>query len=265
MHNDHVYASPPVEITEIFLLFAGGVLAGFINVMAGGAGFMTFPLLMAAGMTEIEANASNFVAVLPANLVGTVVYRREIGTVRKYLGFRLFLAASGGILGSWILVSTGQASFQRVIPWLLLFATLSFGLGPWIKAKLERDFAFDGRRWMWLSFLLEFLVYVYGGYFGLGMGIVMLAIHSIFSQMSIHQANAIRNVTISLMTIISIAFFAQAGVIRWVPSLIMMAGAVVGGYFTARIARRVPQAYVRFGILAWAVCLTALAFWRYAH
>jgi hypothetical protein len=252
-----------LEITEILLLFAGGLLAGFINVMAGGAGFMTFPLLMAAGMTEIEANASNFVAVLPANLVGSFVYRKELASVRRHLGLRLVLAAAGGVLGSWILVTTGQASFQLVIPWLLAFATLSFALGPWIKSRLERDFAFDGRRWMWLSLVLEFLVYVYGGYFGLGMGIVMFAIYSIFSQATIHQANALRNVTIALMTLISIAIFANAGVIRWLPSLVMMAGAMLGGYATAHIALRVPHTLVRNGILVWAVCLTVLAFWRY--
>ena len=138
----------------------------------------------------------------------------------------MVLAAAGGIIGSWILIATGQAVFQLVIPWLLVFATLSFALGPSIKLKLERDFAFDGSRWLWLSFLLEFLVYVYGGYFGLGMGIVLFAIHSVFSQMTIHQANAIRNITITLMTLISIVIFAQAGVIRWIPSLIMMTGAI---------------------------------------
>jgi uncharacterized protein len=263
-HKFHkLYASFALGITDIFLLFAGGLLAGFINVMAGGAGFMTFPLLLAAGMSEIEANASNFVAVLPANAVGTVVYRNQLKSVRKHLGFRLFLAASGGVIGSWILISTGEAAFEQVIPWLLLFATLSFALGPAIKEKLVRDFAFDGSRWLWLSFLLEFIVYVYGGYFGLGMGIVMFAIYSIFSQMTIHQANAIRNVTITLMTLISIAIFAQAGVIRWVPSLVMMAGAMIGGYFTAKVAMAIPHHVVRRGILVWAVCLTALAFWRY--
>jgi len=252
-----------LEITQILLLFAGGLLAGFINVMAGGAGFMTFPLLLAAGMSEIEANASNFVAVLPANVVGTAVYRHELKSVRKHLGFRLVLAAAGGVIGSWILIATGEAAFELVIPWLLLFATLSFALGPSLKLKLERDFAFDGSRWLWLSFLLEFAVFVYGGYFGLGMGIVMFAIYSIFSHMTIHQANAIRNVTITLMTVLSIAIFAKDGVIRWLPSLIMMSGAMVGGYFTARIAMRVPHVYVRRGILVWAVCLTALAFWHY--
>ena len=252
-----------MDIIQILLLFAGGLLAGFINVMAGGAGFMTFPLLLAAGMSEIEANASNFVAVLPANVVGTAVYRHQLTSVRRHLGFTLFLAALGGVIGSWILIATGEAAFRLVIPWLLLFATVSFALGPWIKLKLERDFAFDGSRWLWLSFLLEFLVFVYGGYFGLGMGILMFAIYSIFSAMTIHQANAIRNVTITLMTLISIVIFAQAGIIRWAPSLVMMSGAMTGGYFTAKVAMRIPHHLVRKGILVWAVCLTALSFWRY--
>lgn len=225
---------------------------------------MTFPLLVAAGLSEIEANASNFVALLPANVVGSVVYRREIKAVRKHLPLRMGLAAVGGILGSVLLIWSGQASFETAIPWLLLFATLSFGLGPWIKTRLERDFAFDGTRYLWLSFLLEFLVYVYGGYFGLGMGIVLFAIHAVFSHMNIHEANAIRNLTITLMTVLSIAIFARAGVIRWLPSLVMMAGAVIGGYATARVARRIPTQIVRTVIVAWAVCLTALAFWRYA-
>lgn len=252
-----------MDLREAALLFAGGVLAGLINVMAGGAGFMTFPLLLAAGMTEIEANASNFVAVLPANVVGTFVYRHELQSVRKHLGLRLVLAAVGGTLGSLILLKTGQASFQKSIPWLLLFATLSFALGPWIKRKLERDFAFDGSRWLWLSFVLEFLVFVYGGYFGLGMGIVMFAIYAIFSHMSIHQANAIRNITITLMTVISIIIFARAGVIRWLPSLVMMSGAVLGGYGAMHVARRLPPQLVRHAIIVWAICLTGLAFYRY--
>lgn len=224
---------------------------------------MTFPLLMAAGLGEVEANASNFVAVLPANIVGTYVYRHELKHVRRHLGVRLALAGGGGLIGSVILIWTGEALFQHAIPWLLAFATLSFALGPWLKRKLEVAFDFDGSRWLWLSLTLEFVVYVYGGYFGLGMGIVLFAIHAIFSQMSIHQANAIRNVTIALMTVISIGIFAQAGFIRWLPSLIMMGGAVVGGYATARFAMGLSSDLVRKGILVWAVCLMTLAFWRY--
>lgn len=253
-----------MTLTSYILLFAGGMLAGVINVMAGGAGFMTFPLLIAAGLSEMEANAANFVALLPANVVGTIVYAKELKEVRQNLVLRLVIAVVGGTLGSMLFIHLGEANFHRVIPYLLTFATLSFGLGPTIKSWLEKHGEFDVARWQWLSFLLEFLVYVYGGYFGLGMGIILLAIHSIFSHMSVHHANALRNVTIGLMTFFSIFIFAQGGLIRWLPSLAMMTGAVGGGYGMARIARRVPAGKVRIGILCWSVALTAFSFWRYS-
>lgn len=245
------------------MLFAGGILAGMINVLAGGAGFMTFPLLIAAGLTEMQANAANFVALIPANIVGTTVYRRELMEVRQHLWFRFLLAAVGGAFGSLLFVWLGAESFKVAIPWLLLFATTSFGLGPFIKSWLERHQDFDVTRWLWLSFVLEFLVYLYGGYFGLGMGIILLAIHSIFSHMTIHHAQALRNGTISLMTLISIVIFASSGIVPWLPSLAMMAGAIVGGYGMATIARRMPQAIVRNVILSWSMLLTVYAFWHY--
>jgi uncharacterized membrane protein YfcA len=249
---------------EIALLFAGGVLAGCINVLAGGAGFMTFPLLMAAGMSELEANASNFVALLPANVASVIGYRHELRRPTLRLRPRLVLAGTGGICGSLALLGFGEASFRAAIPWLLTFSTVAFALAPSIKRWLERKHNFDGSRWIWLSFILEFIVYVYGGYFGLGMGIVLLALYAMFGHDDIHEANAMRNATIGLITIVAIVLFARAGVIRWLPSLVMMVGAFLGGYFMIRVARSVPQNWVRWGILAWSIALTAIAFWRYA-
>jgi len=249
---------------EMALLFAGGVLAGCINVLAGGAGFMTFPLLVAAGMSEIEANASNFVALLPANVASLYGYRHELRRPNLYLRPRLLLAGIGGACGSLGLLWLGEASFRTAIPWLLAFSTVSFALAPTIKRWLEQHHDFDGRSWIWLSFILEFIVYVYGGYFGLGMGVVLLALYAMFGHDDIHEANSIRNATITLITLIGIALFAHAGIIRWLPSLIMMLGAFLGGYVMIRIARSVPQHWVRWGILAWSVALTAIAFWRYS-
>ncbi len=252
-----------MTISETILLFCGGVMAGIINVIVGGAGFMTFPLLMAAGMSEIEANASNFVAVLPANLVGTFVYRKELASVRKHLPLRLFMAATGGLIGSLILTLTGQASFQSAVPWLLLFATTTFAIGPRVKAKIDTYPQFDQSQWLWLQLVLEFCVYIYSGYFGLGMGIILFAIYGIFSQMTLHQGNAVRNITTSLSSLVAIGIFIHSGLIRWLPSLIMMSGAVAGGFVAVHIAKRLPAAWVRSAILIWAAALTGLAFYRY--
>lgn len=252
-----------MSAATLFLLFAGGILAGMINVLAGGAGFMTFPLLMAAGLSEMEANAANFVALLPANVVGAIVYRREISDVRRHLLLRLALALVGGALGSALFVWLGEANFHAAIPWMLLFAATSFGVGPTLKHWLEKHAGFDVSRWLWLSFLLEFAVYVYGGYFGLGMGIILLAIHAIFSHMTVHHANALRNITIALMTVVSVTIFNHSGLIRWLPALVMMAGAILGGYAMSHFARRMPQHVVRGAILTWSLALTAFSFWRY--
>jgi uncharacterized protein len=248
---------------EALLLFAGGILAGCINVLAGGAGFMTFPLLVAAGMSEIEANASNFVALLPANVAGLIGYRHELRRPNLQLPIRLIVAAIGGATGSLILLWLGEASFKTAIPWLLLFSTLSFALAPSIKRWLVNRHGFDGGKWLWLSLILEFVVYAYGGYFGLGMGIILMALYAMFGHDDIHEANALRNATIAIVTVIGIALFAHAGIIRWVPSLVMMAGALLGGYGMIKLSRRVPQSWVRGAILSWAVLLTAIAFYRY--
>lgn len=252
-----------MDFRHYALLFAGGLLAGTINVMAGGAGFMTFPLLIAAGLTGVEANASNFVALLPANLVGTLAFRRELARVRRHLALRLLLAAAGGAGGSLILIRSGEAAFRSAVPWLLLAATLCFALGPWIKRQLERRHGFEGANWLWLSLLIETIVYAYGGYFGLGMGIVLLSVYALFGIEDIHEANAVRNAAITVVTLIGIALFTGAGLVRWPQSLVMMLGAVAGGWATVKVARRVPQRIVRIAILSWAVVLTMLAFWLY--
>ncbi len=252
-----------MDTINFLLLFAGGVLAGMINVLAGGAGFMTFPLLIATGLTEMQANAANFVALVPANIVGTLVYRRELQEMRKNLVLRFILAAVGGTLGSYLFVWLGAESFHTAIPWLLAFATLSFGFGPSVKKWLERNQDFDVSRWLWLSLLLEFLVYIYGGYFGLGMGIILLAIYSIFSHMTIHHGQALRNATIAIMTVIGIVIFSGAGLVPWSHAFVMMGGAIVGGFGMAKVARRLPQDIVRRVILAWSVLLTVYAFFHY--
>lgn len=250
-------------LSELVLLFAGGILAGMINVMAGGAGFMTFPLLVASGMSEIEANASNFVALVPANIAGVIAYRKQLTNPRLRLGWRLGLAAAGGIAGSLALLWLGEASFRTAIPWLLLGSTVLFAVAPSLRTWLTRHHGFDGARFLWLSFILEFVIYAYGGYFGLGMGFLLLAIYSMFGHDDIHEANALRNATIALVTVIGIAIFAHAGVIRWLPCLVMMAGSIAGGYGMLRFAGSLPPIWIRRLILAWAVVLTGAAFYRY--
>lgn len=251
-----------MTLSEVLLLLSGGLLAGVINVIVGGAGFLTFPLLLAAGMTEVQANASNFVAVLPANLVGSFIYRRELGAI-PHLPLRLGIAATGGTLGALLLILTGEASFKAAIPWLLLFATTAFALGPVIRSRIQGHAGGEGTRHTPLLLACESLVYLYSGYFGLGMGIILFALYGIFTPMTLHEGNAVRNVTTSVSSLMAIGLFIHNGLIDWGPALVMMGGAIAGGTVALRLARKIPAAAIRKGILGWAGVLTAVAFWRY--
>jgi len=250
-------------VTAAFL-FAVGIIAGFINALAGGSGFLAFPAFIAIGLPPISANASAFVSLAPANIVGFAANIPALKEAHHSLLLRSAIAIAGGVLGSLILISTGSQAFQRAVPWLLTIATLLFALGPWLKTRLEQSYGFEGRRFPLVLYGFEFVICIYGGYFGLGMGIVMLAIYELLGQDNILVANAVKNFVITLVTLIGILLFAAAGLIAWMPAFIMGAGTAVGGYVSTLLALRVSRRLLRNFILLWAVVLTVYAFATYA-
>ena len=249
-------------LTAAGLLF-GGLLAGALNAVAGGSSFITFPLLLAAGVPPLMANTTNFVALTPANIVALVAYRTEIGRIAHRLPGPLVISGVGGILGSVLLIWSGEARFERLVPWLILASTVLFAFGTWIKGELRRRSRFVGADWTRTSSVLLFLLAVYGGYFGAGMGIVLLACLSLFGYDDIHEANAAKNAFITVFSIIGAAIYMASGLVAWTHGFVVLAGTMAGGYLGIRYARRVPERLLRFGILAWGVVLTGYAFWRY--
>jgi uncharacterized protein len=244
-------------------LFLGGLLAGALNAVAGGSSFITFPLLLAAGLPPLLANTTNFVALTPANAVALIAYRQELGRIGHRLPAPLVISAVGGILGSILLLWSGEARFARLVPWLILASTVLFGLGTWIKAELQRRNRIVGAEWNRLSLVLLFVLAIYGGYFGAGMGIVLLACLSLFGYDDLHEANAVKNAFITIFSVIAAAIFIAGGLVVWSHGLVVLAGTLAGGYLGIRYARKVPDRTLRLGILAWAVVLTGYAFWRY--
>jgi uncharacterized membrane protein YfcA len=253
-----------MTLASAVFLFAVGVIAGFINALAGGSGFLTFPAFIAAGLPPISANASAFVSLAPANIVGFAANLSALKHAHHSLLMRSIMAVSGGALGSLILVSTGPEAFQHAVPWLLTIATILFAIGPWLKARLEQSYGFEGHRFPFLLYGFEFVICVYGGYFGLGMGIVMLAIYELLGQDNLLVANAVKNFVITLVTLIGIFLFAAAGLIAWMPALVMGSGTALGGYISTLLAGRVSRRLLRNFILVWAIVLTVYAFSTYA-
>ncbi|HVJ41620.1 MAG TPA: sulfite exporter TauE/SafE family protein [Dongiaceae bacterium] len=247
------------------LLVGGGVLSGFINSLAGGAAFLLFPLLIATGLTPMVANASLFVGLFPANLVGVIAARRDVDLATAQVPRRALIATAGGLIGSSLLIHFGADAFNRAIPWLLLAATLLFGGAPLMRHALTKGFGQHGfHQHPAVLALVEFVLCVYGGYFGLGMGIVLLAAYSIFGNFNLRRANGIKNLLIAANTVVGIVVYSLAGTIQWPAALTVMVGTAIGGYLSVKFANVVSPTFLRWAMLAWAVLLTARAFW-YAH
>ena len=252
-----------MDFSTLIVLFAGGVLAGGVTAIAGGSSFLTFPLLIAAGLPPLTANITNWIALMPGNFMALAAYRTELQAMRRDVRAHLVVSFTGGLLGGALLLWTGEARFEKAVPWLLLTATLLFALGEWIKSRLDalrEPGKALSRRWL-LGF--EFVLMVYGGYFGAGVGIVLLAALAIAGQSSIHIANAQKNLMVVALSAAGCIMLLPSGHVAWAYVLPLFVGASLGGYGAVRFIRRIPAHAVRNGMLVWAIGLTSYSFWKY--
>ncbi|MGE0210745.1 MAG: sulfite exporter TauE/SafE family protein [Parvibaculaceae bacterium] len=249
-----------MDFWTIALLFAGGILAGGVSAVAGGASFITFPLVLATGLSPFAAGITNYIALAPANLIALIGYREELARVRHKLPVPMVVSAVGGLIGSLLLIWSGAEIFARLVPWLLFAATALFALGSWIKAKLRNRAPLAGPGWESVSLFCQFLLALYGGYFGAGMGFVLLACLNIFGYDNLHEANTVKNAFICVFSVIGIVILLTSGQMSWAHGLPIGIGTIVGAYGAVRFVRTLPEAAVRYSILAWAAFLTLYYF-----
>ncbi|WP_437289885.1 sulfite exporter TauE/SafE family protein [Sorangium sp. So ce406] len=257
-----------MDLTSAALLAGGAAVAGVINAVAGGGTLVSFPAAIAAGLAPLPANATNAVALTPASLASAWAYRRELSRDHRVLRVLLLPSLLGGMVGSALLLVTPQRVFDAAVPGLVLLATLLLfwqNLRParpsaQADAGAAEEFALPSRPW--LVFLLQFLVSVYGGYFGAGIGIMMLALLSSFAgNVDIHRMNAIKTVLASLINGVAAIAFVFAGAVDGVATAIMMAAAVVGSFVGAVVARRIAPKKVRWFVVVLGLVLTAKLAW----
>jgi uncharacterized membrane protein YfcA len=234
-------------------LFLAATVAGAVNSVAGGGSLISFPALVAAGQPAILANATNTAALWPGSVASAVAYRRQTSLYRGLLPALLVPSIVGGLLGAFVLVSTPPDLFDRVVPFLVLFATLLFaargrisrwtGQAPGVDEHVTRA----GRVW---GFLFQLLVATYGGYFGAGIGILMLASLGLMGLRDIHRMNALKTILGALINVIAFVFFAAKGLVVWPLAALMAAGAIAGGYVGARTAMRIDPRWVGRFVIA---------------
>lgn len=246
----------PMSPGGMALVSVAAFFGGVINALAGGGTLLTFPALVAAGMPALAANATSTVALVPGALSSMLGYRGELSGARRWALLLLAPSLAGGATGAWLLLHTPDATFDRVVPWLVLGATALFLAQPtllaWIRrheADAEDDATLTRRGPSRALLAWQFLIGVYGGYFGAGVGILMLAALGFMGFLNIHRMNGLKNWGGFCMNLVAALTFAISGIVHWPVALVMAASAAVGGYAGSKGAQRLPKEWVRHSVV----------------
>jgi uncharacterized protein len=254
-----------VTSSEVGLLISAALVAGVANSVAGGGSFISFPTLLFTGMPPVNANATNTVAVWPGILSSTAAYRKALSwAVLKSVVALVIVTLLGSIFGAVLLLKTPQTTFMKMVPWLLLAGTVLFSLGPWITTWVKRRHATHGPSQVIQASVIfvQFCLGIYIGYYGAGVGFIILPLLSMMGMEDIHAMNGIRVLLATCGNAVAIVLFIAARAVIWPQALIMMAGAIVGGYAGAHYIQKVRPQVVRYIIIAIGSGMTAYFFWK---
>lgn len=260
---------------EAAILFAAATAAGGMNALAGGGTILTFPVLLLLGESAITANATSTVALLPGAAASLFGYRREVATHRQWLSTLFVPSLLGGAAGSMLLLLTPEKIFARLAPGLILFATLLFFLQS--LARFRGRFTTPhaaGRatgaaggpaaagRTLAVAWGAQLAVAIYGGYFGAGIGILMLVVLGSLGLENIHAMNGLKNFFGMCINGVAAAIFILSGRVDWPAALVMLVGAVLGGFAGANLGRYIGQAKARGAVVVIGVVLAFVLWWQ---
>ena len=236
-----------MDLTHGVISFGAGLIAGVMNAVAAGGTLLTFPTLVWLGLNSITANATSTVAVWPGVMSGVVAYRRELRTIERRFLYLAVPSLIGGLGGAYLLRLTPSTVFDRLVPYLILFATLLFMAQETIQHKIKD--AHPGARkstgWFLSAIVFQLIVGIYGGYFGAGIGILMLAAFGILGMTDIHQMNGFKNLLGGAINLLAAIYFISEKMVYWPDVGIMALGTIIGGYAGAGTARRLGRSVIR--------------------
>ncbi len=251
--------------TEILGLVIAAVAGGAINAVAGGGTLVTFPALLLFNTPPIIANATSTLALVIGTSGGIYGYRQHLAPIKPWLWRFAFVSTVGGLIGAVLLTRTSNQTFSKLVPFLILFATLLFlAQGTFRRfARLENQASPHGTHHaVWGAILFQLAVAIYGGYFGAGIGILMLASLGFIGLGNIHEMNALKTILAALINLVAAAWFIAQGLIHWPKAGVMTAGALLGYFLGSHYAQRIPQARVRQLITAIGFIISGVTFYE---
>jgi uncharacterized protein len=248
--------------TAIFLFFAGA-LGGAINAVAGGGSFVAFPALLFTGVPPVPANATNTLALWVGTTASGGAYRDKLNIAQRVMIPLVVTSVIGGLAGAFLLIKTPAQTFLRVLPWLLLGATLLFAFGKHLTGRISASISHDASNASVAgASIFELVVAVYGGYFGGGIGIMNLAMLAALGMTDIHAMNKLKVVLGGVINGVAAITFIVTGAIVWPQAMVMIAGSLVGGYASAHYAQKLPQAWVKAFVILVGTVMTIYFFVR---
>jgi uncharacterized protein len=247
----------------LIVSFIAAILAGLINAVAGGGTLITFPILTALGLPAISANITNTIALVPGYLGGTYAQLNDIKNQRKRLLLLSPLCIAGGVTGGVLLLKTGEKNFRELIPYLILFATILLAIQPLVKIWLGKNHRIKSHHKALLSGLLIILpAALYGGYFGAGVSVIIIAALAIVYDDSITRLNALKQMMSFIINCSTAIFFLFSGQVNWPVAAVMALGAVAGGYLGGRIAGKLNPSILRWVIILIGLIVSAIYFYN---
>jgi uncharacterized membrane protein YfcA len=259
-------AGHAMDLFHIILLLGAGVVGGTISTVIGGASIITFPVLLATGLSPVTAVISNTVALVPGNFIAAVYDRSQLPPLGRSFAGLAVSSVLGTLIGAVLLLLTSERLFEILVPLLLGFATVVFGYSPriaaWLRTRSPADAKQKLHRWSEsVGALLP--VSIYGGYFGAGLGVLVLGVLPVGTGGDYRSANVLKNLVVFLNSLMATIVFAARGTVAWPQTLTMMLGVLVGAIVGARIARVLPNGWARGMVVVLGGALTLIYAWRY--
>ena len=237
---------PELTLTNSIVLFFTGLIAGICNAVAGGGTFFTFPAFLAAGVPPVMANASNAVAVWPGHALAVIGYRKQLVGFASTIRGSIIVALVGGVIGAALLAIIDNHAFSKLIPFLILLATLIFAFGKDINQWLKkRMIANDFTKPSPTTRTFELLFAIYGGFFGAGLGVMLMAGLQMLDVTDIHASNALKNLLATIVTTVAVIVLAVSGLVSWPHTTVAFLGAIAGGLVGGRVARMLSADLLR--------------------